>query len=407
MTAELILLGAGASVEAGIPGSYDMTKEMLEKFSSDGDRQFAKVLQFVIGGLLFQHGINGENPYNGVNIEELFNAVILLGERQKSELSPFISSWHPQVIGLEGGKVDYLTTRGIVEAINKPIEDMVHKTSEAILRIIDRKESIFFFGQTKRIDASLSSQRLEGLLTNAIKQVLAGREGKIYSSTAETMIRRLVQMVWIKDEQKVKYLLPLIKYAKNSNSAFVTLNYDNTIEFAGKLLDIEVDTGFETWSETGEFGFIEGSLPLIKLHGSIDWKLSNGKINTEKPLPYQVIKRIDPTSEDPGQFRPEIIFGGKNKLTAKGPFLSLLQAFETQLTNCDVLTIIGYSLRDEHVNEFIGNWFNGDVSRRIRIINPNINSMENEFIKPLLNGFGKDRVEIIPEITSKGIQKIT
>ncbi len=77
---ELFLLGAGASIEAGIPGAYGMSKAMLDKFTNDPrylNRRFNKVLEFVVGGLLFQQGFKGENPFDGVNIEDLFNAVVL------------------------------------------------------------------------------------------------------------------------------------------------------------------------------------------------------------------------------------------------------------------------------------------------------------------------------------------
>jgi hypothetical protein len=78
---DLFLLGAGASIEAGIPDAYGMTEIMLNKFIDDDFyryRRVDKALQFVVGGLLFQQGIRGENPYAGVNIEDLFNTVNLL-----------------------------------------------------------------------------------------------------------------------------------------------------------------------------------------------------------------------------------------------------------------------------------------------------------------------------------------
>jgi len=69
----------------------------------------------------------------------------------------------------------------------------------------------------------------------------------------------------------------------------------------------------------------------------------------------------------------------------------------------ETLTVIGYSFRDEHVNEFITNWFNGDISRKVRIINPNPNTMNNEFVEPLFSDGIKERVKVIPEKTSIGI----
>ncbi len=46
---------------------------------------------------MFQRGVRGNNPYGGVDVEELFNAVQLLEGRSNLEAAPFIGSWHPMV----------------------------------------------------------------------------------------------------------------------------------------------------------------------------------------------------------------------------------------------------------------------------------------------------------------------
>ena len=96
---EMILLGAGASVTAGVPAAFKMTDQIVQQFQADPLRQpHARVLAFVIGGLLFQAGIRGTNPLqSGVNVEELFNAVQLLAGRHTLEAAPFVGSWHAMV----------------------------------------------------------------------------------------------------------------------------------------------------------------------------------------------------------------------------------------------------------------------------------------------------------------------
>ncbi len=408
---DLFLLGAGASVEAGIPDSYRMTNKMLENFSEDfqaTDQQYDKVLQFVIGGLSFQQGIKGENPLAGVNIEDLFNALIQLSNRHNSELSPFINTWHPHLIGLENGKMDFFMSRELLETINNPIEKFIGENNEKLLEqvadlVAHRSSSSF---RKRKIDTFIASNDFETIFTDAVRKIVFGSEGKLLKDTADAMIQHLVKMVWIKEPERINYLIPLINYA-NTNKAFVvTLNYDNTIELACKNHGIEIDIGFDSWSNSGEFKFIDGKIPLLKLHGSIDWALSIGKIGQEKPLPYQIINKVDPNLENQRHFKPAIIFGGKNKLTAKGPFLSLLHSFEEQLSKSSNLIIIGYSFGDEHVNEYITNWFNGDVTRKISIINPNFKSLKNEFTRLISNNSVKERVNIIEEKTSNGILKI-
>src|SRR4051794_30038485 len=96
---EMLLLGAGASVDAGVPSAYDMTKAIADQFRSDPLlKQHARVVSFVIGGLLFEAGKSGQDPLTaGVNVEDLFNAVQLLAERHTLEAAPFVGSWHAMV----------------------------------------------------------------------------------------------------------------------------------------------------------------------------------------------------------------------------------------------------------------------------------------------------------------------
>ena len=94
----MILLGAGASVEAKVPGALAMTRSIAEHFRRDPySQRHSRVLTFVIGGLLFQRGIHGSDPFDGTDVEELFNAVQLLAGRHTLEAAPFIGSWHAMV----------------------------------------------------------------------------------------------------------------------------------------------------------------------------------------------------------------------------------------------------------------------------------------------------------------------
>lgn len=63
------------------------------------------IVSYVIGGLLFQHGIRAGDPYAGVDIEELLNAIVALSDRSRSEddVTPFIQQWHPMVDSLSAG----------------------------------------------------------------------------------------------------------------------------------------------------------------------------------------------------------------------------------------------------------------------------------------------------------------
>jgi hypothetical protein len=258
----------------------------------------------------------------------------------------------------------------------------------------------------KRIESFFSPEKFEVRFTKAVQEAMTSATGKLFKTAAAAMISKLVDMVWITDPPKVSYLVPLVEYAEYNKSSIVTLNYDNAIELAGHTTGVEIDTGFDEWSNSGEFVFDENKTPLLKLHGSIDWALSPGKQSGEKPLPFQVIHKVNPDEMKKRRFRPEVLFGAKNKLTARGPYLSLLRSFETSLSRADLLTVIGYSFRDEHVNEFISNWFNGNQSASIRIIDPKLTSRDNGYLEALLDGPGRTRVQSIKNTAEVAIAEL-
>ncbi|HXQ72760.1 MAG TPA: hypothetical protein VN844_19840, partial [Pyrinomonadaceae bacterium] len=97
MNAEMLLLGAGASKEAGIPDAKEMAKEMIKKFNADSRlEKEAQVLNFLNEQLIAAARKRSSNPaLDCVDIEELYNAILLLSEREKLEISPFVESWLP------------------------------------------------------------------------------------------------------------------------------------------------------------------------------------------------------------------------------------------------------------------------------------------------------------------------
>ena len=389
---ELFLLGAGATVEAGVPASTQMTKDMLSAFSEDFRlRHEYRVLKFVVGGLLFQAGAKGSNPFEGINIEDLFNTVNLLGEKNDSELSPFVGSWHPLLQDFQMGDISSSTASAMLSNIYEPIKDYVDDTSSSR-------------GHSRINDFHIRSD-FQRNFTEAVRQSLGSKSKWIFHQTGEAMIEKLIDMVWLTDPLSVQYLHPLVKHASVNKSAIVTLNYDNSIELAGKGINLEIDTGFESWSRSGEFKYKRNLIPLIKLHGSIDWALDYEPRSNTKIFPSQSISKVNPENSKSKKYRPAIVFGGKNKLTANGPSLSLLRAFERELNKCTLLITVGYSFHDDHVNEFIKNWLNGNQAREMKIIDPSFESLHGEFIDLLRKVIPTNRVQIIKETTGRAFKQ--
>ncbi len=101
-------------------------------------------------------------------------------------------------------------------------------------------------------------------------------------------------------------------------------------------------------------------------------------------------------------FRPAVVFGQRNKLTAEGPFLDLLRSFRDGLAGADRLTVVGYSFRDPHINEYLSQWLNEDEGRRIRVIDPGFEGNREPYAEALKR-HGRERMEIIPKGAKEGL----
>jgi hypothetical protein len=438
---EMFLLGAGASVEAGVPDSYAMTERMFDAFNGrSGFERYTRIISFLIGGLSFQNGIRGLNPLKtGVNIEELFNAVELLANRHSLEVAPFVGSWHsmidefdkinpprPDIYALH--RAIYTSVTGEIlnamprsapsfgdSKIDRNLQDVIENTIKTKL------EKRSFFGVTLNSVSravgdyvvKITNSWLQNLRRNpmpsrdfhrefekAMNQTPKSGRGQIFEEVAENMIRELANIVWIDNHEKISYLNPLLEVLKSQQQLTVaTLNYDNSIELLAKDKNVVCNTGIEKWPDTEAFKQPESGLLLLKLHGSIDWASYSNQPDANHPLPYTTIKSVDPEKVKESGFRPAVVFGHGNKLTAEGPFLELLRVFQVELNSVNRLTIIGYSFGDDHINTYLKNWLNQDINHQVRIINPNFNKISDEFVKSLQT-IDKVRVEIIEKTAS-------
>jgi SIR2-like domain len=184
------------------------------------------------------------------------------------------------------------------------------------------------------------------------------------------MLRSLFDLLSIDDRSKVAYLAPLIELGRRQGSLTIaTLNYDRSIENAAELLGEPCDTGIETWLTQGALTWPDNGLRLLKLHGSIEW-VAEPPGTTAGELPTQRIRKVTGAEEKQWYEAPALVFGEAGKLRSEGPYLELLLGWSSQLQRADRLLVIGYSFRDDHVNEVIARWFNTDQNRRIVVVDP-------------------------------------
>lgn len=104
----IFLLGAGASVEAGIPASAPMIAQIEELLASHQDwNPYRELYHHVKSAIHFAAGIRGVfNNSVTYNIETLVNTLYELERNEEHPLYPFIASWNSRFVALAGTGFD-------------------------------------------------------------------------------------------------------------------------------------------------------------------------------------------------------------------------------------------------------------------------------------------------------------
>lgn len=416
------LLGAGASIPAGIPGSFSMTRVLQEQVIKRRP-SLSHPLRFVIGGLQFQAGVSNKNPLEGIDVEDLLSAINLLADRHSLEAAPFIAQWHQMVERLDDSTAD--ARRNVLEELFAQLtQEIMGMIAEAAprrppygigtadlrralssdgsprlsARDLERYVSEWLMSWAKGLrDQRTSHWEHAALASEAIESVSRQGEGEIYRELAAEMTSALAGVAWVTEPAAVQYLLPLVNYAQRQPFQMIaTLNYDNTVELCCQQLGSKPYRGLKDWSEGKPIEAQRERLSLLKLHGSVDWSLTQSRPTSDSPLPMPRISIAQPASER-GRYDPAIIFGGRNKLTASGPFLELLAGFGRGLEQANHLVVIGYSFRDDHVNQLIIRWLNAKTERNLTIVDPGVEQSEVEFCRRLLSLRSSGRATLLAE----------
>lgn len=313
-----------------------MTERLVKRIADSRWDEGASALHFVCGSLLQYDAARGRSPYEGLDVERVFAAVGLLAERQSLEVSPFVASWHPAV-------------------------DLWDQRRSEVPPFWDQE-----FGRALGRGGRFSDagKAIAGL----VDKVMSGSPtGEVYARLAERMLSELKELL-ITTERDVAYLTPLAAIARERTALTIaTLNYDLSVEQCARTAGVPCTTGIESWVRDGRWGSPVGGIQLLKLHGSLDWAWE--KVYEEGHLPRKVVRVVADPLEDQGH--PAVVFGQRGKLRAEGPFLSLLAEFETAMADAEQLVVVGYSFRDDHVNELIRRWSAEDIRRTMLVVDPN------------------------------------
>lgn len=337
------LLGAGASMEAGLPNSRALTEQIAKRLSGPYSSQTHTVaaLNAVAGAMIAFDSTRGGSVFDTLDVERLFSAVEMLADRDNVELTPFVASWH--------AGIDSVGTSALPSTFGRDFREAV---------LADH------FG-----DENTAKMFVRGV------QALTGTAStSIFKELGDEMVRALREIL-IVDPLATSYLDPLVRYAASSSAYVATLNYDLAFEVAASRVGENIDTGVERWHGGLSWRWSNESvhrIRLLKLHGSIDWVYRQDEQAIRGIRDERLIELLDLDDAMSSESRrpPGLIFGQRGKLRSEGPFLAMLFELANVLSESDHLCIIGYSFRDDHINALLRSWFRQQDDPKITVVDP-------------------------------------
>ncbi len=334
------LLGAGASWDAHLPLSAELTQKLTEEIDTYRAGEVAQALHVVIGSIIAHETRLGASPYAGVDVERAFSAIKMLSERNRLEVAPFVGNWTDTS----------LTSRNTLPA---------------------------FWGKNfkKAMGATFDGDVERQFRSGVLALTSASTGDGIYRSLMREMMNGLVRILMVEDASRFEYLCPIFDV---DGVRIATLNYDLGLELAASLRGTKVDTGVENWRGGFDWHWNGEGVPLLKLHGSIDWTVEASSSAADRNQPGFKVPKVLVGDRLPGQqVDPGIIFGAREKLRADGPFLAMLSEFGRWLRDTDDLIVVGYSFRDDHINVSVRDWLGDVTGKTMTIIDPHFPELGN------------------------------
>lgn len=360
-----VLLGAGASADAGVPVTMALTPRIVDRIENVyRGGETAHALNVIVGLMVAHNSQLGYGAYGGVEVEKLFSAVQMLAMRDYREAAPFVSAWHPSLEGLG--------PRAILPpwwATN--------------------------FVRAMHTDVPYRDEVVAKQFTQGVRLLANGDPEAIFQRLIDQMIEALREELQV-DAANVDYLAPLLNIPDHPIQ-IATLNYDASIELLAERAGLTIDRGIENWRGGYTWRWKKDSdIRLLKLHGSLDWRLGMAKKRTGFGMPQQVVK-IDPIADSRWKKDSQlaVIFGEQGKLRSEGPFVAMLGAFDGFLQNSQRLIIVGYSFRDDHINAAIRRWTALPGKRQLVLIDPRAPMMIHRFMDPGLSEFRDELGDMI------------
>lgn len=358
------LLGAGASIDAGLPGSMGLTRVIVDRLEDGRLRSLSRVLHVVIGAMVQHDTSRGGSAFDGVDVERVFAAVKALKDRDSIDLSAFVERW--------SGALDSLSTSGQFPPFWEG----------------DIRDGI--------LSSRMGGMKLKRAFSEGVRAVTGSRDSQLIEQVERRMLEALTAVLRV-DDARTGYLTPMV--CAKPMAGIATLNYDLAVESACRQNDLTVDTGMDAWTGGYSWRWREGvDVRLLKLHGSLDYVLGSSFVDGAR-MESDSLARVELDERAEFRMSPAMVFGQGSKLRSDGPFLAMLVEFDRMLDQSEWLTIVGYSFRDDHINAALRRWINGDRAKRLSVIDPQVQSWQDN---PRESPFFRELVRAVSGHESEG-----
>ena len=120
----ILLLGAGASVDAGIPDSVNMVRKIHDAVSEENTEwgRFRDLYRYIRSSIFYADGIDGIFDADvAYNIERFVNVLDELQKKERHTLFPFVGTWDPKLLDVAGSNFDHVKTfrNEIIDVLRK------------------------------------------------------------------------------------------------------------------------------------------------------------------------------------------------------------------------------------------------------------------------------------------------
>ena len=205
-------------------------------------------------------------------------------------------------------------------------------------------------GIEEQLNALLTVQSYYNLIKDGTKEKLVG---DLIDGIKKVLIQSFVNSV---DYRKLAlheiFLLKLRTFGCLKRTDIYTPNYDLAFEYSLDKLAIEYKDGFAGFvNRIFDPRTLQGKdkTGLVKIHGSVNWILEDGKVKEFQPKFWDGKVVIDDTA-------PVLIYPTSHKLyqTYSTPYSELMRHMLDEMeTGKNVVIVLGYKYGDDHINEIL------------------------------------------------------